>query len=195
MTPKDNGAAGDGPAVGELANSSSWADDTANHSNAQDHFDCIPLELRTYRSWCVWRWEHVKNQARQTKPPYSPLTNRHASSNDPNTWCDYKTCVDAVRAQVGWHGIGFVLSEQDPYCFIDFDIPKDRDGNRLDRPDIFARQLEWMRRLASYTEISPGGGIHVIVKGSVPQGRKRDFIEVYSTGRFITMTGNVWTPQ
>ncbi|WP_157532907.1 hypothetical protein [Hyphomonas polymorpha] len=194
MTPKENGAADDGPAKGDLAYNPS-TDHSAASKSSQDQFDNIPHELRAYRSWCVWRFEKPKGNGRLTKVPYNPLTRKHVSSADPNTWCDYATCVDAARAQSGWHGIGFVLSEQDPYCFVDFDLPKDSDGNRIDRPDVFARQLEWMQRLASYTEISPGGGVHVIVRGRVPQGRKSDFIEVYSSGRFMTMTGNVWTPQ
>lgn len=194
MTPKENGAADDGPAKGDLAYNPS-TDHSATSQSSQDQFDNIPHELRAYRSWCVWRYEKPKGEGRLTKVPYNPLTRKHVSSTDPNTWCDYATCVDAARENKSWHGIGFVLSPNDPYCFVDFDLPKDAQGNCVDRPDIFAVQLDWVRRLASYTEISPGGGVHVIVKGSVPQGRKREFIEVYSSGRFMTMTGNVWTPQ
>jgi putative DNA primase/helicase len=42
----------------------------------------------------------------------------------------------------------------------------------------------------SYAEVSPSGkGVHVIVKGKVAQGRRRNKIEVYSSSRYMTMTG------
>jgi primase-polymerase (primpol)-like protein len=37
--------------------------------------------------------------------------------------------------------------------------------------------------------------LHIIVKGKVPQGRKRSFIEIYSSGRYATFTGNVYNPN
>ena len=45
--------------------------------------------------------------------------------------------------------------------------------------------------LNSYTEVSPSGkGIHVIVKGRLPPGRwKKGPVEMYSEGRFFTMSG------
>lgn len=193
MTAKENGGAGDAPAVGELANSSSYTEQNTNHSMAQDQFDRTPMELRAYRSWVVWRFEHANNQAKLTKVPYNPLTSKHASSTDPNTWCDFNTCVDAVRAQVGWHGIGFVLSPHDPYCFVDLDQTKDKDGTLLHLPDVTARQTEIYKAANSYSELSPSErGLHIIVRGHVEKGRKRDFVEIYSQDRFMTMTGNVY---
>lgn len=176
-----------------MANTSSFKFSAAS-PQLQDSFDRIPLELQAWRQWVVWRFEHAKNSAKLTKVPYNPTTKRHASSTDANTWCDFATCRDLARRD-NWSGIGFVLSEHDPFCFIDFDLPKDEHGNRIDRPDILASHEAWIRALASYTEVSPGGGMHVIVKGRVAQGRKREFVEVYSSGRYMTMTGNVWMPQ
>lgn len=153
----------------------------------------IPLELRVLRQWVVWRFEHVKNQAKLTKVPYNPHTNKHASSTDPETWSDFAVCEAAVQAGVGWHGVGFVLSPHDPYCFVDLDPVKDEHGNRIEAPEIERRQTEVFRTLNSYSELSPSrAGLHIIVKAQVPQGRKRDYIEVYSSGRFMTMTGEVY---
>lgn len=45
--------------------------------------------------------------------------------------------------------------------------------------------------LWSYTELSPSRtGLHIIVEGSVPEGRRRNGIEVYATGRYFTVTTN-----
>lgn len=158
-------------------------------------YNNIPHELRVLRQWVVWRFEHVKNVAKLTKVPYNPHTTRHASSTDRNTWADFETCHAAVMAGVGWDGVGFVLAADDPYCFVDLDPVRDEHGQHISAPHIEARQQEIFKALNSYSELSPSGaGLHIIVKGVVPQGRKRDYVEVYSSGRFMTMTGNVYYP-
>lgn len=147
------------------------------------------------RQWVVWRFEHVKNQPKLTKVPYNPHTTRHASSTDRNTWSDFETCHAAVMANVGWDGVGFVLAADDPYCFVDLDPVRDEHGQQISAPHIEARQQEIFKALNSYSELSPSGaGLHIIVRATVPQGRKRDYVEVYSSGRFMTMTGHVYYP-
>jgi primase-polymerase (primpol)-like protein len=51
---------------------------------------------------------------------------------------------------------------------------------------------EIIEELDSYTEISPSGrGIHVLLRGSLPAGRRRKGrIEMYDRGRFFTITGH-----
>ncbi|WBF76866.1 hypothetical protein PSV3_00164 [Septimatrevirus PSV32] len=87
----------------------------------------------------------------------------------------------------GWYaGIGFVLTENDPYSFIDLDDTKG-DQTALDR------QIKIFNEFNSYAERSPSGsGLHIIVKGAIPSGRRRSFIEVYSSLRYMTMTGDVY---
>ena len=82
-------------------------------------------------------------------------------------------------------GIGFVLSDADPYTFIDLD---DCEGDA----DAIAVRDKIMAGFDSYTERSPSGrGFHIIVRGGVSAGRRRGKVEVYSTQRFMTMTGDV----
>lgn len=147
-------------------------------------FNNIPLELRTYEQWCCWRYEE-SDGGKPTKVPYSPRTNRLASVSDPSTWSTFEECVNAMQFGI-YDGIGFILSKNDPYTFIDLDDTK---GNQQD----YERQLKLYNETKSYAELSPSGsGLHIIVKGSVPSGRKRSHIEVYSDLRFMTMTGNVY---
>ena len=79
-----------------------------------------------------------------------------------------------------------MFTEGDDYAGVDFDYTDDR--------ALFARHKEWAERLNSYSERSPSKtGLHVIVKGRVPKGIKsKHKIEVYSSGRFFTMTGDVY---
>jgi putative DNA primase/helicase len=48
-----------------------------------------------------------------------------------------------------------------------------------------------MDALGGYQEVSPSGtGVHIIVKGKLPEGRsRRGKIEAYSRERFFTFTG------
>ncbi len=147
-------------------------------------FNNIPHEMRIYPQWVVWRYEDTDSK-KPTKVPYSAKTGHLASITDPNTWAGFDECVNAMSS--GWYaGIGFVLTENDPYSFIDLDDTKG-DQTALDR------QIKIFNEFNSYAERSPSGsGLHIIVKGAIPSGRRRSFIEVYSSLRYMTMTGDVY---
>lgn len=157
-------------------------------------FENIPHEMRDFEQWIVWRFEE-NDHGKPTKVPYSPITNYPAKVNDSSTWSTYENAVAAV-ALSGYSGIGFVLTDVDPYAFIDLDEPKKPNGEAVD-PDtykeIWDRQQQVFLEFDSYAELSPSGkGLHIIVKGKLESGRKRSSIEVYSSLRFMTMTGNVY---
>jgi len=147
-------------------------------------FNNIPHEMRIYPQWVVWRYEDTDSK-KPTKVPYSAKTGHLASVTDPNTWAGFDECVNAMSS--GWYaGIGFVLTENDPYAFIDLDDTKG-DQTALDR------QIKIFNEFNSYAERSPSGsGLHIIVKGAIPSGRRRSFIEVYSSLRYMTMTGDIY---
>lgn len=157
-------------------------------------FENIPVELRAYPQWVVWRLEDTESGL-PTKVPYSPLNSRHANVNDASTWAQYDQAIAALSSG-WWSGIGFVLTDKDPFGFIDLDAPKKPDGSPVP-PDeyeiVMNRQRSIYNEFDSYAELSPSGkGLHIIIKGSLPNGRKRSSIEVYSNSRFMTMTGNVY---
>jgi hypothetical protein len=144
----------------------------------------LPMDLRQYKQFVCWRYEDFDG-TKPTKVPYNPSTGYPARVNDGATWNDFETCVDAVE-KGNYSGVGFVLTEHDPFTFIDLD---DTDGNA----DLLNIQMKIFEAFDSYAEISPSGkGLHIIVKGKVPSGRKRSKIEVYSDLRFMTVTGNVY---
>lgn len=145
-------------------------------------FNSIPEELRLCPQWIVWRYEDI-GAKKPTKVPYDPKTGKHADVNKPETWTTFE---EAIKTVDNFSGIGFVFSDSDPYTFIDLD---DTDGDAV----AYERQLKIFKELDSYAEISPSGkGLHIIIKGAVPSGRRRSFIEVYSSQRYATMTGNVY---
>lgn len=149
-------------------------------------FHNIPAELKALRQFCLWRYEDV-GAAKPTKVPYS-INGKPASVNDHNTWSSFEDCVRRFNAG-GYSGIGFIFSDNDPYTFIDLD---DAEGDDA----ILQRQLKVYHEFDSYSEVSPSGkGLHIIVKGTVPAGRRRSKIEIYSSQRYATMTGNIYNNQ
>jgi hypothetical protein len=150
-------------------------------------FARIPSELKFLPQWIVWRLVHKEGAKKPTKVPYSPTFHGlPASVTNPASWGTFDQAL-ATFADGTYQGIGFVLTYDDPYTFIDLD---DAGGDQA----IFDRQQRVFSEFQSYAERSPSGtGLHIIVRGRIgPPGRKRAQIEVYSGERFMTMTGDVY---
>lgn len=149
----------------------------------------IPEELKKYKQWINWRYEAREGSAKPTKVPLNPHNGKLASVTNPDTWGDFKTAL-ANTARPDCDGVGFVITDNDPYCFIDLDDPSvDGQINQA----TFDRQRKIFETFASYTEFSPSNkGVHIIVKAKLDSGRRRDCVEIYTNQRFMTMTGNVY---
>lgn len=148
-------------------------------------FDNIPAELKARPQWVVWRMED--RLGKLTKVPYSARYGGRASSTNANTWTTFDDAVAYfVAHRSRFNGIGFVVTDNDPYIGVDLDHCIDPDTQ-----EIAPWALEVLWALHSYTEVTPSGtGLRVFVRGSLPAGgRKRGNFEVYSTGRFLTLTG------
>jgi putative DNA primase/helicase len=142
--------------------------------------ESIPEELRVRPQWVVWKAVGDKPE----KVPYSARTGRRASSTDLLTWATFQEALEAYENS-DYAGLGFVFSSADPYTGIDLDDCVDADG------EIAGWALEIVRYFDSYTELSASGtGLHIIVRGNVPN-RRKDEVEVYSSKRFFTVTGHV----
>jgi putative DNA primase/helicase len=141
--------------------------------------ESIPEELRVRPQWVVWKAVGDKPD----KVPYSARTGRKASSSDLLTWSTFEEALEAYE-NGDFAGLGFVFSSADPYTGIDLDNCVDENG------EIALWALEIVRYFDSYTELSATGtGLHIIVRGEVPN-RRKDEVEVYSSKRFFTVTGH-----
>ena len=107
--------------------------------------------------WAVWRWTLQKND-RWQKPPFIALEpDRHASTSDPATWCDYATAVAIVKVGKA-DGITYIMSEADPFIAMDLDHCRNPDTGSI---AIWAQNfLDTTRN--SYAEVTPSGdGIRI----------------------------------
>jgi hypothetical protein len=154
-------------------------------------FSRIPDAMKSYCQWVVWRYEESDGD-KPTKVPYSPR-GYLASVTDPGTWGTFDECVTiATNYPNDVSGIGFVLTDNDPFAFIDLDAPKPN-ATDSEVAKIYARQELIFREFDSYAEKSPSGnGLHIIICGKLEAGRKRGSVEVYSSKRYMTMTGDVF---
>ena len=144
----------------------------------------ISDELKALNQWVCWNYEYRGD--RWTKVPYQP-NGRPASSTNELTFSTFEDCLQAYQSG-RFDGIGFVTTEQDPYILIDLDhvLPPNEPMPSWAKEIVQAAMHD-----GAYVETSVSGdGIHIVGKG--PQGfkgRKANQIEVYSSGRFFTFTG------
>lgn len=143
-------------------------------------------ELAQRDQWVCWR--AVMRDGKTTKVPVMPRGSS-ASSTDPRTWSSFAAACSGVvhsAPALGISGIGFVLCSADPYVCIDLDHALDDAG------EIEAWAIEALDGVPqTYLEVSPSGrGLHAWARGVLPPGwRKHAGVEVYASGRFLTVTG------
>lgn len=140
-------------------------------------------ELSSYRQWVIHRSDKVPLRVCDVQP---------ASPVNPNDWCDYQTAVAFVQQHVGY-GLGFVLTDNDPFTVIDLDTHKIDIDDKLtpeQKAKVKANHNEIFNAFDTYTELSPsGGGAHIWCKGEVETRKfSAQFLEVYSALRYMTVT-------
>lgn len=146
--------------------------------------DGIPAELRQRRQWVCWRYEQRGGES--TKVPYRADGAGKAKSDDPATWATFEEARDASEARKH-NGVGYMFSQDDPYTGVDLDHCRHPVTGA-----VTPEAIDIMAALDSYTEISPSGtGLHIIVRGKLPPGRRRaGAVEMYDGGRYFCVTGN-----
>ncbi len=146
----------------------------------------IPPELKALPQWLCWKLE--ERDGKPTKIPYNPRIGSKAQSVNPATWGSFEEAVKAV-SRLKCSGVGFVFTDADPYVGVDLDKCFDPETGSI---EPWAKK--WIDHFKSYTEITPSGkGFHIIVKGALPPGgNRRGPLEVYSRGRYFTVTGDIF---
>jgi len=148
----------------------------------------IPEEIKELPQWVLWRAEWDSKQQQYKKVPYSTQGYK-ASSTNTNTWVKFQDVVSLFDSDKQYNGIGFVLSNDDNYICLDIDDAVNLNTGQL-QTDLAIEMTE-----LTYCELSPSGtGLHCFFKGTLPDNRKKKRtdldIELYDTGRFMTVTGH-----
>jgi primase-polymerase (primpol)-like protein len=147
----------------------------------------IPAELKERNNWVLWKYTWDAEHEKWTKPPFTK-TGSKASVTKPATWTDFKTAFDTYESNKEFDGIGFVLSQDDPFVGVDLDGCIDEYGSVAAWAEVIVEKFK------SYTELSPSGhGLRIFIKGRLPgKGRKNGKIEIYNKERYLTLTGGIF---
>lgn len=155
-------------------------------------------ELKDLPQWLGWKY--VGPEEKRSKVPINcneAGINQRASVSNPETWGTY----DEAHAKRERHwelaGVGFVLTDADPYVCIDLDHCF-LEGGKLTplTEDILGRFPD------TYTEWSPSGrGLHIWIRGSIPtwvargkRNKPEKGIEIYDSQRYMTVTFRAYAP-
>jgi hypothetical protein len=167
-------------------------------------FDRMPHELKQIHNWVLWVPYWIGSK--WTKRPIQP-SGFAASTTNPKHWSRFEDVraayeLAASRGYIEFHekssapqtvtvgGVGFVFDGQPDgnglvLAGVDFD--------KVISPssEIASLAAERVRRLGSYCEVSVSGrGLHQILKARpLRAGIAHGGTEIYTRGRFFTMTG------
>lgn len=152
------------------------------------HINDLPHSLRSHKQWVLWRLED--RDGKLAKVPYQTNGYR-ASTTSEKDWSNFLEVSECFKSG-GYSGIGFVFTDSDSYVGVDLD--KCVDNGRIE-----PWAVEVLEKLNTYAEISPSGtGIKLICKGELASNRGRKVklsngaaVEVYTQGRYFTLTGHV----
>ena len=166
----------------------------------ESSFDQVPSSLRIKRNWCVHRTDGEK-----AKVPHA-IGGYKLQWSIPANWINFldakKAYLDGLDLPDGhkckFEGLGYFISREkdaklDVYA-VDLDHCRD-----IDTGEIAEWALKILMKLDSYSEVSPSGtGVHVFVKGMLPENSKntndqmkdKNRVEVFTNKHHITITGN-----
>lgn len=148
----------------------------------------LPPDMLKYNNFVCFSLEpDTTSHSGYSKKPKNPKKPKNAKSNDPTTWGSFDEAAGAWIKSSALHGIGFMFGNS-PFFGVDIDDM----GDKLNSRDFDGADM--VQALHTYTEYSPSGtGLHCICIGELPpKDRKHGKFEMYSDGRFFTMTGNVY---
>ncbi|WP_417739144.1 hypothetical protein [Rosistilla oblonga] len=150
--------------------------------------NAVPAMLRRFDQWVCWKYVQDQGGGRRRKVPVNPKSRRFASVKDRSTWTGIEDAIQTYFEHLDeLDGIGFVFTMDDPFIGVDLDNCRDPGTGNL---SVTAEEI--LERIPTYTEVSPSGtGVKAIatIDSAFPSCRRSDpAIEIYSSGRFFTIT-------
>lgn len=151
----------------------------------------IPELLREQTRWLCWKAGPPKPTGKFDKCPTDPRTGRKINGRKQEHWRTFAEVMDAYQNGAA-DGIGFALSDQHPITmngvnFYVTVIDLDQCSPKLDEFHALWRELG-----EPFLEVSPSmKGLHFwgLSRSPLRGGNAGEGKELYSGGRFVTMTG------
>jgi putative DNA primase/helicase len=147
----------------------------------------FPPKMTGRKQWICWKLTEVPGKTKLDKTPFNPVTGTLASSDDPGTWTDYATAVQAVRAGK-FDALGFVLTKDTGLVVLDIEECIDESGHVAD----------WAQRevdvFDSFTERSVSSGLHCLGWGEIPSNLDPQKVkgEIWDRNKMFCFTGNLY---
>jgi hypothetical protein len=153
-------------------------------------------EVKSLDQWVCWSYKKDTGK-KPKKPPTHPTGNYDINPLDPSNWLTYEEAVLHRESSPLVEGIGFVPTESDDLCFLDFDERIDEETGEIPA---------WISRLIavldSYAYLTPNHGVRIVVKGSLddtggnhvytdPDTGEEHIFEVYDKNRYLTFTDHI----
>jgi putative DNA primase/helicase len=163
------------------------------------NLDSVPSFLRSLPQWIHWAATEEKNDGRFNKVPVSS-TGFNINAHDSKNWMTFEKVIQSFDPSVH-SGIAIDLtgskvkmvdtSEEVFLIGVDLDrcvLCVNQDGS----PALTPHAQEIIDALNSYWEVSPSGtGIRAFFYADTKiPGKNKDGAEIYSEGRFLTVTGH-----
>lgn len=169
--------------------------------NSLNHVQiAVPQVMIPHAQWVNWRLETRQGVSKPAKIPYCSRTGLRASAIDPTTFSNFDTACTAMLTG-DYDGIGFVITPNDPFGFLDLDDARD------------AALGEWKHHAqrthallpGAYETSQSGDGLHGILwcpdKAALSNLRCRwkddagNAFEFYTQGRFIAFGKCDWVGE
>lgn len=144
-------------------------------------------QLKSLPHWVAWKYVIDPNQEKPKKIPINPSDGKYGAVNRPKTWSSYNEAVARAKKDK-LPGVGYVLTDGDGITGADLDNVRDATTGKL---EPWAAEIVALSE--TYCEISPSGtGLRFFWDGKIDQVIKKDkhSVEVYATGRYLTVTGD-----
>lgn len=159
--------------------------------------EVLPDPLLHQKRFLVWKEEpHPKNPGKRIKVPYYASGKRRSGPlGSDQDLAQLATLPEAFETASspgeGYSGIGFALVGEGIGAF-DLDHCLDEDGHLIES-HAGADLVVEAEVSGAYIEVSPSGrGLRIVGPSSITEAYSRDGLEYWGTGRFITLTGDVW---
>lgn len=145
--------------------------------------------LHNYKQFIIYELVTVSGREKKDKVPICPLTFNKLKWGQPENWLDYQSARNYAGLLGKNYGVGFILTDKDPFFLLDIDKCMKPDNSGWS--DLAVNLCELFNGAA--VEISSSGkALHIIGSVSkIPEHVNKNIaldLELYFSKRFIALT-------